>query len=136
HDTTNHPRRVDVTSDLASGIDAFEPCALECSAMLPEIPPRDSVLHGHNAGRSIIEVMEVARDWGDLMRLDREQDAVLWACVGHCLHGFYILGVQLVAVFLDEREPILPEGSEVRPARNQRDVLAGEGRLCAAAAAS
>src|SRR5262249_3048071 len=91
HDTTNHPRRVDVTSDLASGIDAFEPCALECSAMLPEIPPRDSVLHGHNAGRSIIEVMEVARDRGDLMRLDREQDAVLWACVGHCLHGFYIL---------------------------------------------
>src|SRR5262249_42715411 len=63
-------------------------------------------------------------------------DAVLWACVGHCLHGFYILGVHLVAVFLDEREPILPEGAEVRPARNQRDVLAGEGKLCAEVAAN
>ena len=76
-DAADDPRRVDRAHDRAVRIDGGDAAALERPAVALEVPPRDAVLHRHDHGLVVEEVMQVLRHRRDLVRLHAEDHDVV-----------------------------------------------------------
>src|SRR5207247_2720414 len=107
------------------------------AAVLVEIPPGDAVLHRDDRGVGAAEMLDVAGDRRDLMRLDGQQHDVLLARIARALDRTRVrpLRGDLGAVFPDHAHALRANGVEVRAACDERDVFASRSKPSAEVAA-
>src|SRR3954449_6349284 len=68
-DATDDSRRVDMAGDGAVGVCSCNGFASVFASVFLEIPPRDTVLHGDDAGLLMKQCSQLGRDGGNRVRL-------------------------------------------------------------------
>ena len=112
----------DPLPDAAAGIDGFDAGALERTAGLVEIPPRDAVLGGDDGGIGTEQRRDGVERRRDRVRLEAEDDAVLRAKLRGVGGGADEVN-RLVAV-LDQAQAVGADRREMGAAGDQRQVEA------------
>ncbi len=113
--------------DRAVGIGRDDRRAVVHAAVLLEVPPRNAVLHGDDAGGVVAEVMELGRDRRYLVRLDGEQHDVVRAGLARVVGRRDAVRGHFLPVFERHAHAVRTDRREVRPPRDQRDGFAGGG---------
>ena len=112
--------------DHAIRVDRLDPAALVRAAMLVEIPPGDAVLRRHHDRLRAIQRPHRRGDRGQAMGLDGDNHHILRAGRAH-IAGRQRRARQLGrAIRALKRQAALLDRLEMCPARDQRDMLAGQ----------
>ena len=119
---------LDRRGDDAAGIDAFEPEAVELTAVTLEVPPRDPVLRGDDHRIRTEERTQRRRQGGEAVRLDAKKDDVGGADRGE-IAGDLRLDLE-VAVSAGDAKATRLHRLQVRPAREQHHVGARTREAC------
>ena len=109
------------------GVDALQVRPFPRSAVPLEVPPRNAVLRGKHDGVRAHEGREQRRDGRQPVRLHGQHDDVGIADLRRVVGG-EDAGSE-VAVGAAHRDAALPHRRQVRPSRNERDVLTREAQL-------
>ena len=141
-DVTDHPgrddagRRIDHAADdalgldpgfeLAVGIEAFEPAAVEFAAVFLEVPPGQAVLNGQHHGVRAVERRQLVRDRGKVVGLDRQNHQILRAGVLEGGGRGQVLGQVFRAVRPNQLEAVALDRLEVGALVDHRDLVARE----------
>ena len=126
-DAANDPLGVNPLEQDTARIDSPHHPARELTTESLEVPPRDTVLKGHDNGVGTEERVQIVNDWLDLMRFEREEHDIVRTKVANGV-GRRKRSHRDLIVSLDQRQAMLANGSEMRPAGNHRDVVPGAGQ--------
>ena len=121
--------RVDVACDHAPWIHGSKRPAQVGAGQLMEVPPRNTVLHRHNAGVAMHQMAQIGGDGRYLVRLHAEDHKILHTGLCNHISDARRAHVQFVAALFNQRHPAGGYRSQIGTTQNQAHFMTTQRKL-------